>query len=242
MQQRSWLLGLGLLGLAALGSSAPAQDGQGGAGKRAAGGGAGANQGARGAGGGGNDQGTPAERQAANRQARADAAGQGETGNMLIVALDRDFDGALSQNEIDLSVVSLRALDRNGDGSVEAEEMTRAAKGEQPPASEPPAPQPAGHPELQDRDGDGKITESDLGPNFKSHFAEFDKNGDGELDATEQEAVIQKLKAQKAAGKKPGAGAQNGGGQGTAMKNGGKKPGAAKGGGKGGKKKPAGGF
>ena len=107
------------------------------------------------------------------------------------------------------------------------------------PAAEPPPPAPAAHAELQDRDGDGKITAADLGPNFKTHFAEFDKNKDGELDADEQAAAIQKLKAQKAAGAKPGA--QGGGSQGTAMKGDGKKAGASKGPAKGGKKKPAGG-
>ena len=80
--------------------------------------------------------------------------------------------------------------------------------------------------ELPDADGDGKITEADLGPALKPHFAEFDANGDGELDAAEQQKALAKMKAQHAKGAPGAAGAAGAGAKGAAA--GGKK-GAGKG-------------
>jgi hypothetical protein len=147
-------------------------------------------------------------------------------GNVLLHVLDRDGDQTLSAGEIDLAVVSLRALDKNGDGSISAPEMTR-----QPRAESPPEPAEGAGEQLPDSDGDGKITAADLGPGLKPHFAEFDANGDGELDAAEQQKAMAKMKAQHGKGAQGAAGAGGAGAKGAAAggkKGAGKSQGATK--------------
>jgi len=155
----------------------------------------------------------------------------------------------ISATEIDLSVVSLRALDRDGDGTIVAEEMTKAPRGDAPPAAEPPAPAAGGGAvELPDSDGDGKITVNDMSPNLKPRFPDFDTNGDGELDSAEQKALAEQMKAHKQSKGKKGAaqsGAQGGEGDTAKTKGAGKAAKGAKGqaggkGAKGAKKKPGG--
>ncbi len=99
-------------------------------------------------------------------------------------------------------MVSLRALDRDGDGSVSSAEMSRGPRPTQAKA-EPANAKPAA-PAMRDTDGDGKITAADLPQSAQARFDDYDANGDGELDAEEQAKLMADFQARKGSG---GAGA-----------------------------------
>ncbi|BCX50242.1 hypothetical protein HAHE_41500 [Haloferula helveola] len=80
----------------------------------------------------------------------------------LMKALDRNGDGALQQEEIDMAVASLRQLDKDEDGTVSPQEMGGAPRGDRPDAR----PDGEGRPQRPDgnQDGDARPQRRDGAP------------------------------------------------------------------------------
>ena len=96
--------------------------------------------------------------------------------NPLLQALDTDSDRALSAEEIAAAPVSLKKLDKDGDGKISQEELR------------PPVPAGGVEPsELverlleSDRNRDGKLSKDELPGRLKSLFDRADTNRDGFL-------------------------------------------------------------
>ena len=129
------------------------------------------------------------------------AVGQGDRPARmgLLGALDRNGNGKLEAEEIDLAVVSLRKLDRNKDGEVTREEIfgDRAAG----------APSDRRRPRVPDfssfdKDGDGKISKEEAPERMLNNFERLDRNGDGFFDKEEQAELIKMIRER--AGGRPG--------------------------------------
>jgi Ca2+-binding EF-hand superfamily protein len=118
----------------------------------------------------------------------------------VLAALDRNRDGKLDQNEIDMAVVALRRMDANKDGTISADEMVAPTRS---PGRRPDGPPPGGEggdrprrgsapnfAEL-DKDSDGKISKEEAPERMKERFGQMDQNGDGYLDKEEQDRIAQ---------------------------------------------------
>ena len=108
----------------------------------------------------------------------------------LFGALDRNGDGKIDADEIDLAVASLRKLDKNKDGEITREEMgfsfqrgggQSTRRGFQGFAS-------------LDKDGDGKISKEEAPERMKERFDRMDANGDGFIDKKEQEEIMRRFR------------------------------------------------
>ena len=112
--------------------------------------------------------------------------GEGRMMNPLLRVFDRNQDGVISEEEIDLAVSSLRRLDRNGDRQLDGSELGMVfgagARGAGP--EQPGRPGEPGRPEQPGRPGEpGQPT---AGPGaMLDRMMQFDENGDGRLAADE---------------------------------------------------------
>ena len=136
--------------------------------------------------------------------------------NPLLRVFDRNQDGVISEEEIDLAVSSLRRLDRNGDRQLDGSELgmvfgagARGAGPEQPGRpGEPGRPgqpgrpgepgQPAGGPGAAgmlermmqfDENGDGRLAADELPERLRGMMERLDRNQDGFIDREEFAAM-----------------------------------------------------
>jgi hypothetical protein len=148
----------------------------------------------------------------------------------LMKALDVDDDGQLSATEIENAAKSLMKLDKNGDGLLSPEEL-RPEPGTLPnvfAAGGGPGgrPGPDGRPgpgnpamllrmfDTRDADGNGKLSGDEIPPplQVQERMANFDENGDGELEKSEVEKAVRRFEERM--GNRPER-AGNAGGQGV---------------------------
>lgn len=117
-------------------------------------------------------------------------------GGGLMAALDRNGNGKLEADEIDLAVVSLRRLDKNGDGEVGPEELRGGERGPGRPPGGPGPDGRRGRPAFDqlDKDGDGKLSREEAPERMRERFDQMDTNGDGFFDKEEQDAFIELIR------------------------------------------------
>ncbi len=129
---------------------------------------------------------------------RGGAAEAPKGAEALLKALDRNRDGKLQQEEIDLAVVVLRRMDRDKDGTVSADEMVvppvwRQGSGQGGrPGQGGEQRRFTGFGQL-DKDGDGKISKEEAPERMRERFDQMDGNGDGFLDKAEQEELVKRF-------------------------------------------------
>ena len=116
-----------------------------------------------------------------------------------MAVLDRNGNGKLEPEEIDLAVASLRKLDKNKDGNVTWEEIGGSQRSDRPQGS-------SRQPNFSDldKDGDGKISKEEAPERMKERFDRIDQNGDGFIDAKEQEALLRLFRGRSRDGQRPG--------------------------------------
>lgn len=138
----------------------------------------------------------------------------GGSRDSLFPTLDKNGDGTLGQEELDLAVSSLRKLDRNQDGTISQEEL-RAEQGSGGSPRPAGSPRPGGRGMAApvwseiDQDGDGKVSLQEAPERMKGRFDRMDQNGDGFLDKEEQERIDQMFRRMRGGGGRP---PQGGGG------------------------------
>ena len=109
----------------------------------------------------------------------------------LLGVLDRNGNGKIEAEEIDMAVVSLRKLDKNKDGQITREEIGGAG------SSRPGRPQSGSRQSLfgtLDKDGDGKISKEEAPERMKERFDRMDLNSDGFIDGEEQKALLRRIR------------------------------------------------
>jgi Ca2+-binding EF-hand superfamily protein len=120
-------------------------------------------------------------------------------GFAIFQALDTDHDNALSTAEIDAAASVLKAMDKNGDGRVTADEIPMPAGrgrgegrgrggsgvGDEPPAAPPTPDEMAATLMAFDRNKDGKLTKAEVPERMQGMFDRVDGNHDGVLTAEE---------------------------------------------------------
>lgn len=117
--------------------------------------------------------------------------------DMLMVMFDKDRDGSLSKEEIDDAANVLRALDRDEDGIVTAEEARprrerRGAGGPGGDGEERPGAGFGGRGGFVmrfDTDKDGFVTRDEYVSGAEEQFNRFDGDHDGKIDADEAAAA-----------------------------------------------------
>ncbi len=150
-----------------------------------------------------------------------DRPGMFMAGPPVMVALDRDRDGKLSSEEIDMAIVSLKTLDHNGDGELTREELFPPMRdGDRPGPGGPGfggprdgGPRDGDRPEMRDRgagfdgqrpspeqliklmdkNGDGALDRDEAPERMAQFFDRADTSGDGKLDAAEMKVVAERM-------------------------------------------------
>lgn len=123
----------------------------------------------------------------------------GRFGNPLLMVIDKNQDGELSEEEIDGAIAALKTLDKNRDRRLDASELRpnfdRLGMSGQP--GNPAAPNPAGNIDAmlqrmmsQDRDGDQKLDREELPEGLRPMLEQGDRNSDGKLDQEELRTVL----------------------------------------------------
>lgn len=123
----------------------------------------------------------------------------------VVRAIDANNDGEISAGEIAEAAKALAKLDKNGDGK-----LTRDEIGPPPgmrPEGRPGAGAPGARPaagafaeqflkRLQEADanGDKKISKDEAPDRIKENFDRMDRNGDGQLDEAELQAMIERMR------------------------------------------------
>jgi Ca2+-binding EF-hand superfamily protein len=151
---------------------------------------------------------TPEELQEAGRmrqRARSrDGAEKGEAAKRVLERSDADKDGKLSREEFPREArIEFEKADRNSDGFVDSEELlivfrrTRSARpgagaGGDARKADPEAAKRMVEGVLKrlDKDGDGQLSEAELGPQSRIDFARADRNRDGYVDRIELTIVV----------------------------------------------------
>ncbi len=146
------------------------------------------------------------------RPPRAESPGQSQESSLFQV-LDRNRDGKLQQDEIDMAVVILRRMDQNKDGDVSQSEIKSLprrpdnANQRRPDQQNPNQNRSSRRPSLEtfDKDEDGKISKEEAPDRLKDRFDEVDKNSDGFLDKEEQAAMFEAFRRrfQQGQGRQP---------------------------------------
>ena len=132
--------------------------------------------------------------------------------------IDRNGNGTIEADEIDMAVVSLRKLDRNKDGKVTRDEVGGSA-------SESSRRFGWRLPSLSslDKDSDGKLSKEEAPDRMRENFERMDTNGDGFIDSKEFDAILQRIRSsQQRPGQRPG--------QRPSRRPGGREPGEGEGG------------
>ncbi|MBT7982059.1 MAG: hypothetical protein HN584_05780 [Akkermansiaceae bacterium] len=146
------------------------------------------------------------------RPPRSESPGQSQESSLFQV-LDRNRDGKLQQDEIDMAVVILRRMDQNKDGDVSQSEIKSLprrpdnANQRRPDQQNPNQNRSSRRPSLEtfDKDEDGKISKEEAPDRLKDRFDEVDKNSDGFLDKEEQAAMFEAFRRrfQQGQGRQP---------------------------------------
>ena len=124
-------------------------------------------------------------------------------GFAIFQALDTDHDNVLSAPEIDAAPTVLKAMDKNGDGRVTADEFPVFAGrgrgegrgrggsgvGDEAPAAPPTPDEMAAMLMAFDKNKDGKLTKEETPERLQGMFARADANHDGVLTADEIKAA-----------------------------------------------------
>jgi Ca2+-binding EF-hand superfamily protein len=132
----------------------------------------------------------------------------GMRGDPLFIALDLDGDGSISAAELAKAAPALRKLDKNGDGKLSEDELRPTFAGGPGRERRPEGPGETQPPDMVqtmmafDKNGDGKLEKSELPERMQNLFARADTNQDGFLTKDE----IQKLAANQ---RTPGEGGMN---------------------------------
>ncbi len=130
------------------------------------------------------------------------AGPQGPPPNAMFDAIDVDRDGAISVRELRKAVAALKQFDADQDGKITRDE-----------AGGPPNPQAVLQRLMEnDKDGDGKLSKSELPRHLVSQLKTADTNGDGALDRAELANVMKGSQPQFGAGGGAGSGGFGGGG------------------------------
>lgn len=107
--------------------------------------------------------------------------------NAMFDAIDADRDGAITMRELRKAVIALKQLDADKDGKITQDEAMGG----------PPNPQAMiDHAMENDKDGDGKLSRSELPRHLAPLLNNADTNGDGALDRAELANVMQNMQPQ----------------------------------------------
>lgn len=114
----------------------------------------------------------------------------------LIRALDRDADGEISAEEIKGASESLAKLDKNGDGKLTRDELMPGFAGGRPEGG-PPTWIAEFAKRLKDADanGDGKLSQEEAPDRLKQNFDRIDTNSDGQIDEAEVRQMFERMRA-----------------------------------------------
>ena len=140
-------------------------------------------------------KGTPGE---AGASSPGDRSEGGQSAEVVFRALDKNNDGKLSADEISKAAESLAALDKDGDGSITLAELQRA----RPRLGQAVAGTGGFDParlwkrmmENRDKNSDGKLSEEEMPDRFRPGFSRLDRNGDGFVDEAEMKAGLERLR------------------------------------------------
>ena len=125
-------------------------------------------------------------------------------------ALDRNGDGRINPDELDMAVASLRTLDKDKDGQLTIQELFPIGpnrmgrpgtggtamgrpEGNRPGAGGRQMPSPEQMFSQFDRDGDGTISKSEAPDRLAQNFDRVDADGDGKLTSDEINRVRQQM-------------------------------------------------
>ena len=114
----------------------------------------------------------------------------------LIREHDANKDGKLDRDEQAELQGPAKAADENKDGVINLRELLDALTARRPSRQSPDRGSQSDRADRfkrMDRNGDGKITKSELPPQMLRHWERMDVNGDGIVDQQEQAAVIKRM-------------------------------------------------
>ena len=121
--------------------------------------------------------------------------GEPPLGDIVYRAIDADSDGTLSADELSKAADALKKLDKDGDGKVTRRELLPPREGGGPEGSDRPAPEQlirrlmAG-----DKNNDGKLSREELPERLQRSFDRLDANSDGSASAEELKSGLERLR------------------------------------------------